>query len=173
MSATPPPPEDALDPAAGHAAPDASDAADDLGGDAIPMLTDVVRVSRYDASELPPKLAEVDWSDLSRRIQDHVMQRLLRRSEAMLDGSLQEALDLVLERHLHAMQRDLSDSLSQILRDLVARAVAEELARVHAEIARREAANGNAGQAPTANPPERPPGEGSPALPPSLRRNAT
>ena len=163
MSAADPAPHDP-DTQTGQPTPDPLD---------IPMLTDVVRVSRYAARELPTSLDQPDWSGLSRRIEDNVMQRLLRRTESMLDGPLQQALDQVLERHLHAMHRDLSDAMSRILRELVARAVADELARVHAEIASREAARGDpaSGRSREPGPAPGPTGSPQPTLPTSLRRD--
>jgi hypothetical protein len=110
--------------------------------DAIPLLTEVVEVPRYSAPDLPARLADVDWATLARQVQDNVMERLMRRSEALLEQSLRGTLDTVIGRATEQLQADLQGAISQLTREVVARAVAEELARVQAEIA-----NGGTGDA--------------------------
>lgn len=117
---------------------DALDTATAAAGDAhIPMLTDVLATPRYAGTALPASLDDVSWPDLSLRVQHNVMERLMRRSEAMLDTPLRETLNAVLDRHLHSLHSDLHDTLSLLVRDLVSRAVADELARVQDEIQHR------------------------------------
>ncbi|MGE0799243.1 MAG: hypothetical protein AB7O55_13075 [Lautropia sp.] len=107
------------------------------GDEPIPMLTEVVQVPRYDTEDLPQNLAEVDWGDLAQRVRENVLERLLRRSDALLDAQLQTTLTPVLERAAETVAHELHDSLNRMIRDIVARAVTEELTRLHAEIARR------------------------------------
>ena len=115
----------------------------DPGGDAnIPMLTDVLHLPRYQGSELPGSLSEVDWTALTTRVRENVMERLMRRSEMMLDKSLHETLRVVLDRATETLAVELHDALSQMIRDLVARAVGDELTRVHTEITRRNRERG-------------------------------
>jgi len=103
----------------------------------IPMLTEVVQVPRYDTEDLPQSLAEVDWGDLAQRVRENVLERLLRRSDALLDAQLQDTLVPVLERAAETVAHELHDALNRMIRDIVARAVTEELTRLHAEIAKR------------------------------------
>jgi uncharacterized membrane-anchored protein YjiN (DUF445 family) len=105
--------------------------------EAIPMLTEIVQVPRYVAEELPKSLDDVDWAELAERVRENVTERLTRRSQALLDAQLRESLQAVVDRAAESLASELRASLSQMVRDIVARAVTEELTRVHAEIARR------------------------------------
>lgn len=116
--------------------PDAAHGAD--RDDAIPMLTEVVELPGEAAPELPESLAEVDWAALEQRVQDNVIDRLMHRSVDLLDGQLHATLNAVIGRAIDHLSAELHEALAQLTRDLVARAVAEELDRVHAEVARRE-----------------------------------
>ena len=135
--ADPPPPDDA---------PGAPGAADPAGApprtgaqaeESIPMLTEIVSVPRYAAEELPASLGDVDWAGLAERVRENVTERLTRRSQALLDAQLRESLQAVVDRAAESLAAELRGTLSQMVRDIVARAVTEELTRVHAEIARR------------------------------------
>jgi len=106
----------------------------DAGDDAIPMLTEVVDLPRYDAAELPQALADVDWAHLALRVQENVLERLLGRSEALIDDEMQAGLEAVLSRATETLAAELRMTLGQFVRDLVARAVTDELTRVHDEI---------------------------------------
>jgi hypothetical protein len=123
-----------FDPRAGTQAASAEDSS---AGDAIPMLTDVVQLPRYSGSELPAQLNEVDWTALALRVRENVMERLLRRSDMMLDAQLQSTLKVVIERTTETLSLELHDVLSRMIRDLVSKAVSDELTRVHTEMARR------------------------------------
>jgi len=106
--------------------------------EAIPTLTEIVNLPRYGEPELPAALSDVDWSALAQHIQDNVLGRLMRRSELLFGAQLRATLKSVLDRTAEQMSAELQVTLSQLTRDLVARAVAEEITRVHDEIARRE-----------------------------------
>src|SRR5690606_11164870 len=103
----------------------------------IPMLTEVVQVPRYDTEDVRQSLAEVDWGDLAQRVRENVLERLLRRSDALLDAQLQDTLVPVLERAAETVSHELHDALNRMIRDIGARAVTEELTRLPAEIAKR------------------------------------
>jgi len=105
--------------------------------EAIPMLTEIVQVPRYNAEDLPETLTQVDWAELGERVRENVTERLLRRSDALLDNQLRGTLQVVLDRAAETLASELQASLAQMIRDIVARAVTEELTRLHAEIARR------------------------------------
>jgi uncharacterized membrane-anchored protein YjiN (DUF445 family) len=131
-----PPPSDAPDPGRPDAPATARPGA--AGADeAIPMLTEIVQVPRYAIEDLPETLEEVDWSELAERVRVNVTERLTRRSQALLDAQLRESLEAVVDRAAESLAAELRASLSQMVRDIVGRAVTEELTRVHAEIARR------------------------------------
>ncbi len=103
----------------------------------IPMLTEVVQVPRYDTEDIPESFAEVDWGDLAQKVRENVLERLLRRSDALLDSQIQATLTPVLERAVETVAQEMHDAMTRMIRDTVARAVTEELTRLHAEIARR------------------------------------
>ena len=102
----------------------------------IPMLTEVVQVPRYDAEDLPDSLADVDWGDLAERVRENVLERLLRRSDTLLDANLGSTLRPALERAMESLSLELHGAMNRMIRDIVGRAVTEELTRLHAEIAR-------------------------------------
>ena len=104
--------------------------------DAIPMLTDVVNVQRYHPDQLPRNFEDVDWSNLAGQVRENVLERLLRRGDILLDGQMNHALAPVISRAVETMTRDVHDTLNRLIRDIVARAVNEEITRLHAEMAR-------------------------------------
>ena len=105
--------------------------------DQVPMLTDVLRLPRYQDEELPAQLDDVNWSELAERIRSNVMERLLRRSTLLLDEQLGDSLNVVIERATENLAAELRSALSTMVKDLVYKAVDEELNRVHTEIAKR------------------------------------
>ncbi len=114
----------------------AAAAAAEAGENAIPLLTEVVEVPRYDTSELPRTLVEIDWAQLAMRVRENVLEGLLGRADALLDAQLRENLQAVIGRATESLAADLGSTLEQLIRDLVARAVAEEITRVHDEVIR-------------------------------------
>lgn len=121
----------AAEAAAGEAAGTAAETLDD----AIPLLTEIVELPRYGTAELPRTLTDVDWAQLALRVQENVLERLLGRSETLIDDEMQANLDAVLARATESLAAELRTTLAQLVRDLVARAVTDELTRVHDEIA--------------------------------------
>ncbi|MFM1987754.1 MAG: hypothetical protein RJA99_711 [Pseudomonadota bacterium] len=103
----------------------------------IPMLTEIVEVPRYAPETLPAELEDVDWAELAERVRENVAERLTRRSQALLDAALRDSLRAVVDRAAESLAAELRTSLTQMVRDIVGRAVDEEITRVHAEIARR------------------------------------
>ena len=101
------------------------------------MLTDVVNVQRYHPDQLPRSFADVDWSELAGQVRENVLERLLRRGDILLDGQMNHALAPVISRAVETMTRDVHDTLNRLIRDIVARAVNEEITRLHAEMARQ------------------------------------
>jgi hypothetical protein len=87
--------------------------------------------------DLPPSIAEVDWSSLAQRIREDVVDRLLHRSGTLLDAQLASTLQPVLDRAVGVLALEMQDALNRMIRELVARAVADEVTRVQDEIASR------------------------------------
>lgn len=117
-------------------------AAGDTTADAdeqVPMLTDVLQVPRYQPGDLPAALDDVNWTALTERVRDNVMERLMRKSTQLLDERVADTLQVVIERATANLNLELRDALTTMIKDIVARAVDEELSRVHNEISRRQA----------------------------------
>lgn len=135
----PAPPPAAQAPAARPTLRDARVVSDDE--DSIPMLTDVVNVQRYHPDQLPRNFEDVDWSELAGQVRENVLERLLRRGDILLDAQINNALTPVISRAIETMSRDMHDTLNRMIRDIVARAVTEEITRLHAEMARQNHGN--------------------------------
>ena len=92
----------------------------------LPLLTEPVLTSEVVAAMPHMKSAELS--------QDQVVQRVMtdvqRSIDSMLEFRLKQALEPVLARHAEAIARHLRDELSQTMRDVVTRAVAQELAKL-------------------------------------------
>lgn len=113
-------------------------AADELSADHhVPMLTDVVQIPRYQSADLPERLDEVNWTQLSERVRDNVMERLMRKSTQLLEERMADTLQVIIERATDNLNLELRDALSSMIKEIVAKAVDEELNRVHTEITRR------------------------------------
>ena len=70
-----------------------------------------------------------------------MLERLLRRGDILLDAQIGNALAPVISRAVETMSRDMHDTLNRLVRDIVARAVTEEITRLHAEMARQNHGN--------------------------------
>lgn len=127
--------DDDLERLAGRSRAAAAEPAE-AGEEVIPLLTEVVEVPRYDRSELPRTLVEIDWAQLAMRVRENVLHGLLGRSDALLDAQLRASLQAVIGRATESLAADLATTLGQLIRDLVARAVTEEITRVHDEVIR-------------------------------------
>lgn len=115
----------------------------------VPTLTEVVRLPEGgEAPAAPPPAApdpliarppppaasfverRANWPQLN---EDQIVQRVLgdvqRQIDLMLEVKLREVLAPVLTRATDAIQRDARAELASTLRDVVARAVAQELSR--------------------------------------------
>lgn len=103
----------------------------------VPMLTDVLQVPRYQGSELPQHFDDVDWPKLAERVRDNVMERLMRKSSEMLEERVADILQIVIERNTENLKLELRDSMSLMIKEIVTKAVADELNRVHTEISSR------------------------------------
>lgn len=73
--------------------------------------------------DVPPAVSE---AQLAHRVLSDVQ----RQIDSMLEFRLKEAMAPLLARHTEAIARDLRDELNRTLRDVVARSVAQELAKL-------------------------------------------
>lgn len=119
----------------GHTAPDP-----------IPMLTEVVQVKPYDNLRLPVELSDADWVRLANRVRENVLERLLRHSDSMLDGQLRAALDPAFDRAVDVLRTEMHERVEPMLRDVVARAISDELSRVHAAMNRKHRTRSSSGR---------------------------
>jgi len=114
---------------------------DHAGDDDIPTLTEVVQVLPDEVVRVPPDHGAapgVSQPGLDPHQTEEVLERLLRRSDVLLEAPLQHALVPVMERLSGIVARELHDSLERIVREVVARAVNEELTRLRSEITDRD-----------------------------------
>ncbi len=76
------------------------------------------------------RLDEAEWNRLSVHVQGNVLQRLLRRSDRLVDGPLRERLDELLQHGAERLLADIRSTMQQAIRDAVAQAIAEELSKM-------------------------------------------
>jgi uncharacterized protein YicC (UPF0701 family) len=90
-----------------------------------PVIEPAVQVPAVSA-EARPEAPVIDEAQLAQR----VMGALQKQVDSMIDFRLKEALAPVLARHADALVRELRDELSQTMRDVVSRAITQELAKL-------------------------------------------
>lgn len=73
-----------------------------------------------------PVLPEVNETQLAQRVLADVQ----RQIDGMLDFRLKEAIGPILAKHSEALVRDLREELSRTMRDVVARSVTQEIAKL-------------------------------------------
>jgi hypothetical protein len=91
-------------------------------GDRVPVLTEVLGV---ESTAPPPALAPID----EKRLVDDIMAALQQRVDLSFEYRLREAVAPVLDKMAQTIIEDTRQALAATLRDVVARAVAQELAR--------------------------------------------
>lgn len=92
--------------------------------DALPVLGEVV--SQPSPAQQDAPVAAVTEAQLAHRVLSDVQ----RQIDSMLEYRLKEAMAPLLARHTEAIARDLRDELNRTLKDVVARSVAQELAKL-------------------------------------------
>jgi hypothetical protein len=118
---------------------------------AIPMLTEVIDLAEPAQAPIsattPDTTAALlappeppDWHAIEERVRDDVLERLARRMDAMFTERLDEAAAAALERATRQLATELRGTLAELARDLVTRAVAEEITRAQLDAADRDAA---------------------------------
>ena len=110
----------------------------------VPTLTEVVQVTppapATETPAPPSEPASADWSQTvvlpagepavdEGRIIENVLADLQRQIDLMLEYRLREAIGPALARASDALIREVRSDLASAMRELVARAVAQELAR--------------------------------------------
>lgn len=105
--------------------------------DRLPKLTEVVDVARTDAAasaaSMAERLAAARAAQMPPPSEDQLVQRVLadvqRQVDLMLETRMREAIAPALTRLTDALLREIRAELASTLRDVVARAVAQELSR--------------------------------------------
>ncbi len=78
-----------------------------------------------------PVLAEVVTPEIDEaQLAQRVLSGLQKQVDSLVDFRLKEALAPVLARHADALVRELREELSQTMRDVVSRAVSQEMAKL-------------------------------------------
>ena len=103
----------------------------------LPKLTEVIDVAKADAAvqaqSVAARLAAARASQSPPVSEDDLTQRILadvqRQVDVMLETRMREALAPVLARLTDALVREARSELASTLRDVVARAVAQEISR--------------------------------------------
>jgi hypothetical protein len=101
--------------------------------DRVPKLTEVVEVSATQAQSIAARLAAQRAAKEIEPSEDDLVQRVLldvqRQIDLMLETRLRETLAPALARLTDALIRETRNELASTLRDVVVRAVSQELSR--------------------------------------------
>lgn len=100
-----------------------------LSLDALPVLGEVVS---QPTEPQPPTTQpqSVPSAVTEAQLAHRVLSDVQRQIDSMLEFRLKEAMAPLLARHTEAIARDLRDELNRTLKDVVARSVAQELAKL-------------------------------------------
>lgn len=100
-----------------------------LSRDALPVLGEVVSPP---PEQQPPTTQpqSVPSAVTEAQLAHRVLSDVQRQIDSMLEFRLKEAMAPLLARHTEAIARDLRDELNRTLKDVVARSVAQELAKL-------------------------------------------
>lgn len=83
------------------------------------------------AVPLPPVLTEPVLPEINEtQLAQRVLADVQRQIDSMLDFRLKEAMGPILAKHSEALVRDLREELSRTMRDVVARSVTQEIAKL-------------------------------------------
>jgi hypothetical protein len=96
------------------------------------LPTHTATVSPQPATASPQPADARTLAELAARIEHGVTSRMLEQAGPMLEASLQSMVAPLIEQAAVQIAQDLHDAFSHLVRDLVARAVAEELALLQA-----------------------------------------
>lgn len=97
--------------------------------DALPVLGEIVsQPPEQPTTTQPPPSVQPTVSEA--QLAHRVLSDVQRQVDSMLEYRLKEAMAPLLARHTEAIARDLRDELNRTLKDVVARSVAQELAKL-------------------------------------------
>jgi hypothetical protein len=101
------------------------------GPHSLPTLTEVVDVAEATEATVPMQLYPAEQAPVidEETLVERVLADVSRQVELMLEYRLRETLTPVLARATDALVREARNELAQTLRDVIARSVAQELAR--------------------------------------------
>jgi hypothetical protein len=109
--------------------------------DSFPVLTEVLTGHPSKADLASPTSLEPDFgstqihaqdlAELERTVREQVLNRLLQRVDNVVDLRLKMSVDEVVSRHMDRLNAELKQNLHDTLREVVARAVSQEVARLH------------------------------------------
>jgi hypothetical protein len=106
--------------------------------ESIPTLTEILQAPALADTPVPASLSDADLDALAQRLRDNLTAGIGRQADAIFGAQLRATLRVMLERSAEQMANDLYTALSQQTRDLVARAVADEIARLRQELTQRQ-----------------------------------
>lgn len=99
----------------------------------VPTLTEVIEVDELAPTATPAAPQPIPLDSLpvlEGQLAQRVLNDVQRQIDSMLEFRLREALAPVLARHSEAIVRELKDELARTMRDVVARSVAQEVAKL-------------------------------------------
>lgn len=91
--------------------------------DQVPTLTEVIDMT---APVQVAPIAEVSEAQLTHKVLNDVQ----RQIDSMLEFRLRESMQPLLAQFIETLMQDLRDELSRTMRDVVTRAVAQEVAKL-------------------------------------------
>ena len=106
--------------------------------ESIPTLTEILQAPALADTPVPASLSDADLDALAQSLRDNLTAGIGRQADAIFGAQLRATLRVMLERSAEQMANDLYTALSQQTRDLVARAVADEIARLRQELTKRQ-----------------------------------
>ena len=104
--------------------------------DALPVLGEVVPPSSTEPQSRSSPQSDLTPQDVlpspvtEAQLAHRVLSDVQRQVDSMLEFRLKEAMAPLLARHTEAIVRDLRDELNRTLKDVVARSVSQELAKL-------------------------------------------
>lgn len=93
---------------------------------ALPLEPHLPQAAEFGAPASQPALPEINEAQLAQRVLTDVQ----RQIDGMLEFRLREAMGPLLAKHSEALVRDLREELSRTMRDVVARSVTQEVAKL-------------------------------------------
>lgn len=92
---------------------------------------------RHDESAAPHETRNIngwvdgEWSRLERQISERVLHQILGRIDFVLEQRVRDSLADVLQTAVEGLATDIRQGLQQTLEEVIARAVSQEISRLH------------------------------------------